>query len=408
MVGRRCGAGAPPCHGRLMPVRATTPGSAVATVATGHVIDRLPDQRAEAADERPLSVGAMRLVMKGIPENTRETYENQWKRFSAWCEAQNPKRIARPAAQSTMIEYLHTWESLPVHNRCAGGRQSGGEACPGHRPSPSTMWSWYSAVRFYHSMPEPPFPWHGGKRLGKAMKGYRDEMVTDLGWEPNKAPRAYPQDIMAMVDVLDLDDPQDVRDRAVILTNWYTAARASDLAMYRIGDVKITPNDIANLTLRKSKANKDVGLKTELRVLHPNPVAKYCAVLAVDAWITLLRDRWAVKQGALFRPLTKPGKVSGERALLRGARDTPAYKMSSVSMSEIIAVRAIEAGIPDGEYFTCHSLRRGRASHLREKGYDRLSIARSFGWADNGSINTYMEEAEATSPESPTAGGLLG
>lgn len=405
MVGKRCSAGTPPCHGRLMPVRNPSTGFAVATVTSGVLVDRASDQRAEATDERPLSVGAMKLVMKGIPENTRETYENQWKRFSAWCEER--QLAARPAAQSTMIEYLHSWEPLPVHNRCAGGKQANGDPCGGHRPAPSTMWSWYSAVRFYHSMPEPPFPWHGGKRLATAMKGYRDEMVRELGWVPNKAPRAYPEHVMAMVDVLDLSDPRAVRDRAVILVGWYTAARASDLAMYRIQDVAITPRGLVHLTLRASKANKDVGSKTELRVLHPNPNTKYDATIAVEALITMMRDRWAVRQGALIRPMSRPGK-SGVPTLLRGPRDLPSYKMSSVSISEIIAARAVEAGIPDGEYFTEHSFRRGRASHLRELGYDRLSIARAHGWSPNGSINEYMEEAEATSPDSPTAGGLLG
>lgn len=406
LIGKQCRDGTPPCRGRMVGEPPTV--GVVARVA-GVIAERRDDYRhspASAPDERPLTASAMGLVMKGIPAKTQETYENQWNRFSAWCEVQ--QLAARPAAQSTMIQYLDEWRPLPVHNRCAGGRQEDGTPCTGHRPSPSTMWAWYSAVRFYHSMPEPPFAWYGGKRLAIAMKGYAKELTEDLGWTPNRAPRAYPEHVMAMVDALDLTDPRAVRDRAVILLGWYTAARASDVGTYRIADVEITPRDVAKLTLRSSKTNTDVGLKTELRVLHPNPLAAYDPVTAVEAWIAMMRDRWNVRQGALFRPLTKPGPKSGLPALLRGARDATGYRMSSVSISEIITDRAVDAGIPTGEYFTMHSLRRGRASHLRELGYDRLSIARSFGWAPNGSINTYMEEAEAESKESPTAGGLLG
>lgn len=389
-------------------------GDEVAQVVHAHLVPRtdpydrrdLDGYRPPAADERPLSAGAAALVMSGIPPETLEAYDRQWRGFTAWCEARDLS--ARPAAQSTMIERIHDWEGRPVHNRCNGKKQANGDECTGHRPAPSTLWQWYSAVRFYHAMPEPPFPWHGGKRLALAMKGYCDAMVGELGWEPNQAPRAWPMHVMAMIDALDLADPKDVRDAAVILTNWYTAGRASDLARYRIGDVAITPTGLAHLTLRKSKTNKEVGKKVEKRVLHPDPLsAKYDAVIAMERWLAWLRDH-GIHQGALFRPFTKPGPNSGRPTLLRGGRDAIDYRMASVSMSEIISSRAVEAGLVDGQYFTCHSLRRGRATQLRELGYDQLAIARAHGWAPNGAIIVYMEEADLASAESPTAGGMLG
>lgn len=381
--------------------------SDVVPVVTGRLVPRDPDDGYRlAAVEEPLSDGARRLVMSGIPPETLEAYDRQWRAFTGWCEA--TRRVPRPVAQSTMIERIHAWEGLPVHNRCNGKRQANGDACGGHRPAPGTLWQWYSAVRFYHAMPEPPFPWNGGKRLALAMKGYCETMVEELGWEPNKAPRAWREHVMAMVDVLDVSDPKDIRDAAVILTNWETACRASDLGTYRIGDVAFTPTGLVYLNLRKSKTNKKVGKKVEPRVLRPNERnAKYDPVIAMERWIGWLRDNGIV-QGALFRPFTKPGPNTGRPTLQRGHRDAIDYKMSGVSLSEIIGARAVEAGIPDGQYFTCHSLRRGKATRLREEGYDQLAIARAFGWAPNGAIIAYMEEAELASAESPTAGGRLG
>jgi integrase len=213
---------------------------------------------------------------------------------------------------------------------------------------------------------------------------------------------------MAMVDAIDLDDPKGIRDRALILTNWDTAARASDLATYRISDVVFTPKGI-DLSLRASKTNKAVGRVVERRFVRPNVSApQYCGVTALDAWVRLLRTKFGISDGALFRPFAKPGKVNGRGDLLRGARDDLAYRMASTSVSDVIKYWAVAAGVPDGEYFTCHSLRRGRASHLRDLRVDSLAIARAFGWVPGGAINEYLEEADGFSDDAPSNLGLLG
>ncbi len=359
--------------------------------------------RRPQAQEKPLSAGARELVLGGIPTSTRDTYRRAWNHYVDWADAQQPREEILPSAESTMIEYLNSWRSLPVHNRCAGGRQTTGEPCTGHRPAPATMWIWYSAVRMVHSLTFPPYPWHGGKRLALAMKRYSEEMVLDLGWVPNKAPRAWPEHVIAMIDALDLDDPKDVRDKALILTCWRTAARASDLCTYRIGDVTFTPLG-ADLTLRASKTNRAVGRVVERRVLRPNTTQpQYCPVEAMRAWVQLLAREYNVTQGALFRPFSKPSLKTGIPTLLRGHRDDLSYRMDGMSASRVVSLCAVRAGVPDGEHFTCHSLRRGRASQLRELGVDSLAIARAHGWVPGGAVTEYLEEADAFDNTAPAA-----
>lgn len=373
---------------------------------------RRPVRASDPHAERPLSAGAQRLVAAGIPTRTRETYARAWAHYWAWgVDRFSEDRVEEellPSRESTLIEYLHGLEGLPVHVRCQSGRQADGTRCGGHRPAPSTMWVWYSAVRMVHGIADPPFPWYGAKRLALAMKAYSEEMALELGWEPNQAPRAWPQHIMAMVDSLDLADEAAIRDRAQMLVGWYTGGRASDLATYRISDVTFTPLGV-DLTLRGSKTNKAVGRKVERRVLRPDDAnPKYCAVGALDAWVNgVLRTKHQITQGALFRPYTKPGLVSGRRTLLRGSRDDIGFKMAGVSISDIVKQAAIRAGVPDGEYFSQHSLRRGRASHLRSLKVDQLAIARALGWKGLPPA-VYMEEADAFDDEAPANVGLLG
>lgn len=369
---------------------------------------RRPQARSYSGGDRPLSAGAQRLVSAGIPASTRDTYNRAWGHYWDYgVERFGFDRVEAellPSRESTMIEYLHRLEGLPVHNRCAGGRQADGEPCLGHRPAPPSVWIWYSAVRLAHSIADPPWPWHGGKRLALAMKTYCEEMPLKLGWQPNAAPRAWPEHVMAMVDALDLEDLAHLRDRAQVLVGWYTGGRASDLATYRIADIEFVP-DGAVLTLRGSKTNQAVGRVVERRYLRFATNPRYCAVRALTAWIAALRAL-GITQGALFRPFTKPSPT-GKRVLLRGARDGLGYRMSSVSISDIVGQAAVRAGVPGGEHFTQHSFRRGRASHLRALGVDELGIARALGWKGRPPA-TYMEEAAAFDPAAPAAIGLLG
>lgn len=341
---------------------------------------------------------ARELIVKGIPPNTLITYGRAWRAFQAACE--QARRTFAPASEETMIWYLDGWRALPIHLRCRGGRQSNGEACPGHRPSPSSMWVWYSAVRFYHGIGRPPLPWECGEYLSRAMVGYSVEMV-EKGWEPRKAPRTYPDGVRKMVDALDLSLPKHIRDRAIILTNLYTAARASDLASYRLGDLEYKPNGI-ELTLRLSKTLRNrAGKVTETRRIFTNAEhPQYCGVAAIGAYVDWLGGQ-GVTQGALFRPFDKWGNLK------RGEADDLGYRIDTTSLSDVIRAAALRAKLPKANDMTCHSLRRERATRLREEGGDPISIARAHGWVPGGSILAYLEEAEGWLPDAVGAMGLL-
>lgn len=335
-----------------------------------------------------LPASAQQLIVKGIPPKTLKAYAWQWHKFKLWCEETHT--TPSPVHQNTMIRYLDHWRRAPVHHRCV---------CQHHRPSPSTMWIWYSAVRFYHRVGDPPLPWEVGENLTRAMKGYAEEMV-ELGWEPTRAPRAYDSDVTRMIDALDLGSGRGLRDRAVILTNFYTAARASDMATYRLTDVQHTPKGI-EFNLRMSKTNKSVGKKVEQRRMFRNTAhPAYDGVQAIDEWRQWLAGQ-GVTSGALFRPFNKWDQ------LVRGGPDQPSYRIEGVNLTRVIQRAAERAELPHPERYTCHSLRRGRATQQRELGIDPIEIARAYGWVPGGAILVYLEEAEGWAPTAPGAVGGL-
>jgi hypothetical protein len=380
----RAGPPAPPSAGGelVVPLR---PGSEL--MVPQHVRDNYLPPTARA------------LVIEGIPKNTLETYTKAWVPFRAWCEEHH--RTFAPVSEATMITYLDSWRSLPVHVKCRGGRQLNGEKCTGHRPSPSAMWIWYSAVKFYHRVGSPPLPWETGESLARAMIGYASFMMNEADWAPDKAPRAYEVDVKRMVDVLDLSKPKHLRDRAIILVGFYTAARASDLATYRLSDVEHFPRGI-RLRLRRSKTNKNIGKKVEYRRVFANEEhPQYCGVEALHSYLDWLRGQ-GILEGAIFRPFNRWGQ------LVRGKADAIDYRMDTTSISEAVKDAAVLAGVPAAEDFTQHSLRRGRASQQRDKKVDALDIARAYGWVPGGAINEYLDEADWEADDAPGAVGLLG
>ncbi len=333
-----------------------------------------------------LPASARELIVKGIPPKTLKAYAWQWHKFRLWCEQTGA--TPAPVHQNTLIRYLDSWRSRPVHVNCV---------CSEHRPSPSTMWQWYSAVRFYHGVGDPPLPWEVGENLSRAMKGYGEEMV-DLGWVPARAPRAYDSDVTRMVNTCDTSTGRGLMDKSILLTNFYTAARASDLATYRLTDPRYVPHGV-ELDLRTSKTNKATGKKIEVRRMRLNTAnPDYCGVAALQDWTQWLGNQ-GISTGALYRPFNRWGQ------LVRGAQDGIGYKIDSVNITRVVQRAAARAGLR-GNY-TSHSLRRGRATQQRELGIDPIEIARAYGWVPGGAILVYLEEAEGWAPQAPGSVGAL-
>jgi integrase len=363
------------------------------SVVRGEVVTRrarnLPAVVPQHVRDEYLPQSARELILRGIPPKTLETYARAWRPFRRWCEAE--RLTFAPVHEHTMIRYVDTWRDRPVHVRCK---------CREHRPAPSSMWVWYAAVRFYHGVGSPPLPWECGENLTRAMLGYADEMVNDYDWRPHRAPRAEDSDVTAMVDALDLSTFKGLRDRAIILTNFYTAARASDLATYRMRDMAVNARGV-ELTLSASKTNRNPGKKFEVRRVYNNRHRpQYDGVQALTTYAAAARSL-GLGGGALFLPTTKHQGPMVSRAL------DPRYKMDTTTMTEVIQEAAKRAGLDNWADYTCHSLRRGRATQQRELGVDPIEIARAYGWVPGGSILVYLEEAEAGAPNAPGMVGML-
>ncbi|TAK89322.1 MAG: hypothetical protein EPO06_11695 [Burkholderiaceae bacterium] len=411
-----------------------------------HVIDNwLPDS-------------AKRLILRGKSPHTVRAYLAA---FGWWTKFAKANGLTiMPAPQNGMIRMLDAWELLPVHVGCSGRKQADGKPCTGHRPSPSAAWIWFSAMKWFHGLGEPPIPWEGGVKLSDAIRGYITQLKDD-GWRQTKAPRAYPKDVRAMVDALDAmpavepeevaayrkarkarkgkdSDDAEVTDdgpvwiaparvdmlRALVLACFYTGGRASDLARYRITDIERFETEYLNddgelvtargieLTLSQSKAtrgdrNEEKRTINEDIDAHTGQPSRYCGVAAMERWVDRLAAN-GITGGAIFRPVHKSGVI------VRGAPDTLAYMADVTGLTRAVRLVAKAAWLASGKKilknwrtFSIHSTRRGRVQQLLELGVDIWDVEEALGWAHGGAVKFYRAEIKRRSPQSATAKGML-
>lgn len=380
-----------------------------------------------------LTPGARRLILRGKSPQTIRAYLQGMGWWAKFAKANNITVL--PAPQNGMIRQLEWWSGFPVHVGCTGKTQKSGEKCTGHRPSPSAVWVWYSGVKWVHGLGEPPHEWAVGVKLHDAMAGYIEDMKDD-GWRKTSAPRAWPEDCRAMIDALDAmgdepppgwndrkggaeddegDDDYPVwfhpvrRDmlRALVLSAFYTAGRASDMARYRLNDVTRFPLGI-ELILAHAKGDRRGSREENKRtVFMDNDDPRYCGVRAIDRWITRMNSQ-KVTTGALFRPVHKLGRI------VTGKTDAADYMADVTGLTRAVRMVAKAAWQRSGKTilqnwreFTIHSLRRGRVQRLLEEGADQYEIEKELGWAHGGSMNEYRNQVVRQDVGAANARGML-
>jgi integrase len=401
-------------------VRERQAAAALVPIGAGHPaeLERLPQPAAETPPppgspqhviDNWLPPSEQFKILRGKADNTIRMYVRAFGWWTRWATEHHV--TVMPAPQNAMCRFLSYWDTFPVHVGCSGRHQADGTACTGHRPSPSALWIWYSALKWFHGIGDPPVPWEGGVRLSDRMATYVKD-IKDDGWRADKSPRAYKPELRLMVDAV-REAPSTVlaparRDMivALVLANYYTGGRASDLARYRIGDVDHFPGGI-ELTLARSKA-KQADRDEEKRTIHrdlENP--QYDGVDAVDQWVDRMRDN-GITSGALFRPVHKSGVI------VRGAPDQLKYMMDVTGLTRTVRLAAKLAWEKSGRTMlknwakvTCHSLRRGRLQDLLEGGADLWDVEEELGWAHGGASKFYRAEVKRQSPDAANAKGML-
>ncbi|MGW1980785.1 tyrosine-type recombinase/integrase [Streptomyces sp. NPDC001889] len=319
----------------------------------------------------PLSPAARAAVEAGRSDSTRRAYREDRAAYLAWCAGHGLAPL--PASPEQLIEYATHLTTAP---RPRTGRPS----------APSSISRALSAISTLHAETGLPRPETSGAR--RVLTGYRDQLARakDPAARPRKASPAIPAVLREMLAALDRTTLPGMRDAALLLLGYASAARASELVALDIGDVTETPEGLDIPIYRhKIKAFTDTAIP-----YGSNPGT--CPVRAVRALITALAEQER-STGPLFVRIDRHGRIAPPM-YRRGIQiGDPSGRMTPDAASDLVQRLGAAADL-DGRWRS-HSLRRGFVTASHRAGHDMTRIGRHGGWADGSSaLHGYIEDGD--------------
>lgn len=285
------------------------------------------------------------LAGQSLSDATMKAYRSDWARFEDWCYQND--LIAMPADPRTIglwIVELAKWAS------------------------PSTIARRLAAVSFHHRQRYLNDPtkdsWvrqvHSGVRR---MRGTR----------PNKqAPALTIEQLRAMVAAVP-HDLRGVRDKAVLLTAWWSALRSSEVVGLLAEDVTAAINGLVVLVRRAKTDQLGRGRHIALPRVMDDAV---CPVLALEEW----RAAGAIDSGALFPTMDRWSNVG-------------TAPMSTRAVHRLITRTARRAELTDWELFSPHSTRSGFITAASSVASE-AEVAAQSGHADVAVLRGYIRSAD--------------
>lgn len=275
-------------------------------------------------------------------DRTRETYLWALTRWRSWAEAEGLPVF--PASPEDVRRYVESWaDSAPSWSSIA-----------------LTMTALREASR--KAGVEPP----ASPELRESLKGIR----RTLGVAPRRpAAPIRPVELAPLLACIEADDPQGLRDRALLLLGFSACLRRSELSALNVADVVEAPEGLA-VTIRASKTDQDgAGVVV--------PVVRGDVLCPVSALATYLASRPQLRAD-------DPVFVSR-----RGTR------LSGQSIGRMVKRRAQLAQLATAERVSGHSLRRGLATAAAERGTPDSAIMRHGRWTSSGMVARYTSEARS-------------
>ena len=167
------------------------------------------------------------------------------------------------------------------------------------------------------------------------------------------------------------DRPKDVRDRALLLIGFAGAFRRSELVALNVDDITDVDEGLHIDVLRSKSDQEGAGNVVGVPYGSHPPT---CPVRAWRAWLEVS----GITEGAVFRGITRHGKISDTRLTARAVAD-------------LVKARAKAAGLDDAT-FAAHSLRAGFATEAFSQSVPEFSVMKHGRWKSSSSMRGYIRE----------------
>lgn len=300
------------------------------------------------AQNTELSDKAKQSILLAKAENTIDAYESDWKDFIDWCIHQKVDYF--PASPETIVNYINELADYAKANTISRRISAISENfnASGLEENPCASILVKQAMR-------------GIRRLkGTFQQGKTPIILDDL------------EDMIALMNDMDMDGVERLRDKAILLLGFMGAFRRSELSRITVDHIRFSPQGM-EIFLASSKADQEgQGSTVAIPYIDQKEV---CAVRAVKAW---LRET-GIKEGPLFRAFTKT----------RNLRKTA---LNDKSIAEIVKKYMALIGADPSQY-GAHSLRHGFATTAALHGVEERNIMRQTRHHSVNMVRRYINEA---------------
>jgi integrase len=242
-------------------------------------------------------------------DSTLRAYRSDWAIFNAWCAARGLQAL--PATAEIIATFLAF------------------EADSGRKVS--TIRRRVAAIGLAHRLCDQAAP-----TSSELVRGTLRGIARTHGSAPRQKAPALAELVRAMVDALDCDRLQGLRDRSILTLGFGGALRRSELAALKVEDLEETSGGL-RVHIRRSKTDAE-GRGQVVPVIRGDD---YCPVRAVGEWLSAA----GIKDGWVYRRLYRGERVA-ETAL------------SDHSIAAVVKRCALAVGLDPAEY-AGHSLRSG-------------------------------------------------
>ena len=307
--------------------------------------------------------------------NTRRAYASDWKHFASWCRRQGVE-IFPPDPQVVGL-YI---------TACASGT-----GIAGKKPnSVSTIERRLSALTWNYAQRGRPLE-RGDRHIATVMAGIRNRHAAP----PRQKEAVLPEDLIAMLEILDRGTLRGLRARAMLLLGFAGGLRRSEIVGLDVGRDQSEDGRGWIEVLDKGLLLRLRG-KTGWREVEVGRGSSdaTCPVVAIEIWLKLAR----IVHGPLFRRVTGNGKSVG------------ADRLNDQEIARLVKRTALAAGVrgdlPEGargKLFAGHSLRSGLASSAE---VDERYVQKQLGHASAEMTRKYQRRRDRFRVNLTKASGL--
>ncbi|MFC7443433.1 site-specific integrase [Laceyella putida] len=281
-----------------------------------------------------LNEAAMDYIQHSLAENTRKSYEADWKHFEQYCKSRNLRSL--PAEPETVANYI----SEMARGTADDSRK---------KRKTSTIQRRIITIRRFHELwiayqrnlaKEQGVPFHemlnpansvAVKETWKGIQRKEGERVTKKRPATAEVVTAICKDIP--------NDLQGIRDRAILTLGYAGAFRRSELSALDVEDIEEASNGLW-ITIKQSKT--DQTKKGERILIQYGQSAETCPIRNLQRWLKAA----GIQSGPIFRRIDPSRK------------EVWPHRLGPQSIKDAIKRVAKKAGFNEAD-FAGHSVRRG-------------------------------------------------